>query len=81
MTNRSLRLDTSGHPHIAYGGDHLYYAWHDGAAWHLETVDPSPGVGRYASLGLDGAGFPHISYHDGVHGSLKYARWTGSTWA
>ena len=30
--------------------DHLYYAWHDGAQWHYETVDDSPGVGRYASL-------------------------------
>ena len=24
MTDRSLRLDAAGHPHIAYGGDHLY---------------------------------------------------------
>jgi len=26
MTDRSLRLDDGGHPHIAYGGKHLYYA-------------------------------------------------------
>ena len=30
MTDHSLRLDAEGHPHVAYGGDHLYYAWSDG---------------------------------------------------
>jgi len=53
MTDRSLQLDTAGHPHIAYGGDHLYYAWHNGASWHYETVDDSPGVGWCTSLPLD----------------------------
>ena len=46
MTDRSLRLDAAGHPHIAHGSDHLYYAWHDGADWHYETVDDSSGVGQ-----------------------------------
>ena len=36
---RSLRLDATGHPHIAYGGDHLYYASYDGAAWQVEVAD------------------------------------------
>lgn len=31
----------SGFPHIVYGGDFLYRAWHDGTTWHLETVDGS----------------------------------------
>jgi len=53
MTDRSLRLDTAGHPHIAYGEDHLYYAWHNGASWHYETVDDSSGVGWCTSLPLD----------------------------
>jgi hypothetical protein len=26
MTERSLQLDSEGHPHIAAGGNHLYYA-------------------------------------------------------
>ena len=39
MTDRSLRLDSDGNPHIAYGGDHLYYAWYDGAEWQYETAD------------------------------------------
>ena len=67
----SLQLDAEGHPHIAYGGDHLYYAWHDGGSWHYETVDESPGVGSYASLALDGGGYPHISYNDDTNEDLK----------
>ena len=61
-TDRSLRLDTNNRPHIAYGTDYLYYAWYDGMAWHVETVDNSPGSGSSASLALDAAGNPHISY-------------------
>ncbi len=80
MTDRSLRLDAAGHPHIAYGADHLYYAWHDGTTWHLETADASWGVGRYASLALDGSGHPHISYFDGTDYDLKYAFYDGSAW-
>ena len=80
MTDRSLRLDAAGHPHIAYGADHLYYAWHDGTAWHIQMVDSAPLVGRYASLALDGAGHPHISYYDEANNNLKYAFFDGSIW-
>jgi len=80
MTDRSLRVDTAGHPHIAYGGDHLYYAWHDGSTWYLETVDDAPGVGSYASLALDGSGYPHISYYDDANHDLKYAYRDASGW-
>ena len=31
MRDRSLRFDSKGYPHIAYGGDHLYYARYDGS--------------------------------------------------
>ncbi len=80
MSDRSLRLDGDGHPHIAYGGDHLYYAWHDGTGWHYETVDKAPGVGEHASLALDGSGRPHISYLDRDNWDLKYAWHDGTTW-
>jgi uncharacterized repeat protein (TIGR01451 family) len=73
MTDRSLRLDAAGRPHVAYGQDHLYYAWHDGVAWRYETADASPGVGIYASLALDGGGSPHISYWDETTGDLHHA--------
>jgi hypothetical protein len=74
MTDRSLRLDAAGRPHIAYGADKLYYSWHGGDQWHCEVADPSPGVGRFASLVLDTAGHPHISYYDDRNGDLRYAR-------
>jgi hypothetical protein len=80
MTDRSLRLDKDGYPHIAYGGDHLYYAWFDGVIWHYQIVDDSPNVGEYASLALDDAGSPHISYYDSSNYDLKYAHWTDEGW-
>ena len=80
MTDRSLRLDAAGHPHIAYGENHLYYAWHDGTAWHIQMVDSATYVGRYASLALDSAGHPHISYYDETNKDLKYASYDGSSW-
>lgn len=80
VTDRSLRLDANGRPHIAYGGDYLYYAWYDGAGWRLETVDTSEGVGSYASLALDVNGNPHISYYDTTNHDLKYARRTQNGW-
>jgi hypothetical protein len=80
MTDRSLRLDAEGRPHIAYYGDHLYYAWHDGLEWQYEMVDSAPQVGAFAALALDAAGNPHISYYDWTNRDLKYARWTGGAW-
>ncbi len=62
MTDHSLRLDSSGHPHIAYGGDNLYYAWFDGVAWQSEIVDSSLLAGYTASLVLSSNDIPHIAY-------------------
>jgi hypothetical protein len=73
MEDRSLALDADGHPHIAYGDDNLFYAWHDGVVWHYETVDISSDVGEHAALGLDAQGRAHISYYDRYSGSLRYA--------
>ncbi|MGC9025187.1 MAG: PKD domain-containing protein, partial [Chloroflexia bacterium] len=80
MGDRSLVLDTSNHPHIAYGGKNLYYAWHDGVIWHIEVVDPGYQVGQFTSLALDSAGRPHIAYRDEVNGTLKYAYFDGASW-
>jgi hypothetical protein len=73
VTEHTLRLDASGRPHLAYGGDHLYYAYHDGVRWRYETADPASRVGAFAALDLDAAGRPHISYHDEATQALKYA--------
>lgn len=73
MGNRHLVLDSAGHPRAVYGGDHLYYAWHDGTSWQTETVDDAPGVGRYPALALDDLDPPHVSYLDELNADLKYA--------
>ncbi len=80
LTDRSVQLDRDGRPHVAFGGDHLYYAWHDGTGWNYATVDPERGVGAYASLALDGSGKPHIAYHDESNGELKHAWYDGTVW-
>ena len=67
MTDRSLALDGTGRPHVAYGGHQLNYAYYDGTSWHTEVADDSSYVGRYASLALDTSSRPHISYYDAVY--------------
>jgi hypothetical protein len=76
MGQRSLALDAAGRPHISYydsTNDDLKYAYFDGTAWQIETVDSAGWVGYYTSLELDSFGRPHISYYDGTNGDLKYA--------
>ena len=43
-------------------------------------MDPGPGVGVFASLGIDSTGKPAIAYYDRFNQDLKFARWTGSAW-
>ncbi len=84
---RALRLDPNGHLYLAYGGDHLYYAYHDGADWHIETIDHTMYVGAMATLALDEAGHPHVTYlgnypstYQLVAGDLKYAYEDATGW-
>jgi hypothetical protein len=64
-----------GNPAMAFGGDHLYYAYWDLDTSSLEvtSVDDSPGVGAYASLASDSHGQIFISYYDTINTSLKFA--------
>ncbi len=80
MADHSLRLDSQGQPHVAYGGDHLYFASYDGSRWRREVVDTSSGVGLHASLALDSNGAPIIGYYDAVRGDLKLAWNDGGGW-
>lgn len=80
LSSRAIAIDADNHPHIAYGGDHLYYAYHDGSSWHYETVDPSYYVGWNASIALDASGHVHISYEDHYNFDLKYATNASGSW-
>jgi hypothetical protein len=64
FSDRALRVDASGNPHIAYGSPILYYAWHDGDEWHYEVVDDSGEVGWYQALALGPDDKPYIVYTD-----------------
>jgi hypothetical protein len=80
MGDRSLRMDSNKHLHLAYGGDHLYYLYYNGSVWQYELVDSIAGTGKYASLALDGNNRPHIAYYDAARGALKYARKIAANW-
>ena len=80
LTDRGQRLDVNDRPHIAYGGDNLYYASFEDGAWQVEIADPSPRVGQHAALDLDADGYPHISYYDAANDALKYAHEDAMGW-
>lgn len=80
QNNSDILLDDQGYPHVAYGADHLYYAWYDGAKWQNEIVDNAWGVGRHASLSFDNSGNPQISYYDASNYDIKIAHKMGKNW-
>jgi hypothetical protein len=62
----------SGNPHISYrNSTGLKFAWHDGTAWQIETVDSQGDIKGATSLALNEGGQPNISYRG--DGCLKYA--------
>ncbi len=77
---RAIAIDGFDHPHIAYGGNHLYYAHFSGIEWQYETVDNSQQVGGYASIAIDSNNKVHISYHDNTNYDLKYATDVSGSW-
>lgn len=76
--DRYLRVDGQGRVHLAYGGDHLYYALQDETGWHIEVVDATPS--EDASLVLDPGGGAVIAYYDRWNADLKLARAGDSGW-
>lgn len=81
----ALVLDVSGAVHIAYqdaSNLDLKYAYRSGAGWQSQLVDGAGDVGQYASLALDGAARPHVSYMEYVYGGskLNYAWHDGLGW-
>src|SRR3989338_2492216 len=81
LDQRAIAVDGYDRPHVAYGGDHLYYAYFDGSQWQYETVDSSPGVGAYASIAIDSNNNVHISYQDSYpNDDLKYVTNASGAW-
>jgi len=77
----SMILDGNNHPHICYlvGPDYdMKYARHDGAQWHIDTVDLKGNWDPSITLNLTGK--PHISYIDGDNDALKHAFYDGGQW-
>ena len=79
LSSRGIAVDANNHPHIAYGSDHLSYAYRDDATWHYETVDVSY-IGGSPSIALDTSGHAHISYQDYASRNLKYATNVSGAW-
>jgi hypothetical protein len=81
LNSRAIALDNKGHPHIAYGYEHLYHAYFDGTGWVYETVDLDHLVGNNASIAIDSNNYIHISYSSGGYsGRLKYATNSSGSW-
>ena len=87
----SIAVDSNGYPHISYEyhfyvsgyiWSNLRYAYWNGSAWNIQTVDPGQWLGFWSSIALDRNGHPHISYKDSQFpGGLKYAKWNGTAWS
>ena len=85
----SLALDSAAQPHVAYcryepltlfNCAELRYAHLDGSDWTVDVVDEMGAPGAFASLALDGAGRPHITYRSATADELRYAYLDGATW-
>jgi hypothetical protein len=76
FSRSSLKIDSQGQAHLAYGDKNLVYAECSGGVWQYQFLDWSSSTGL--SLALDSSDRPVISYCQG--GDLKLARWDGSSW-
>ena len=84
----ALALDSLNYPHIAYSDFSTYalkYAKWTGTGWQIQRIDTiGSASGGYESIAMDSQDRPSISYSywiDGVNSDLKWARWTGASWA
>ena len=82
----ALALDSNGYPHIAYTAGtgslflNLKYAFWDGTAWQVQTIDDSEDIEPQVALALDSGDHPHILYQDNDTNELLYTSWDGAAW-
>jgi hypothetical protein len=74
----SLQIDSHNKPHLAYGGDHLYYAHQTPDGWQRSVVDAGNSVGEINALGLDSVDQPMIAY---AGAQLRFAYLSGNVWS
>lgn len=75
---RAVALDSVGRPLVVYGEDGLFLARRD-SEWSVETIDTSPGVGRFASLAVRDDKL-HVAYYDATASILRYATDASGGW-
>lgn len=80
----SIALDSADNPHISYydvTNKDLKYAYWNGAAWVIETLQSTGDVGMYTSLKIyTPTNTRHLCYYDFTHGALQYAQNSGAGW-
>jgi hypothetical protein len=76
----SLKLDSSGNPHIAYNCEAqgiIKYAYYTGSNWAIQPILFSS-QGDYPDIALDSKSSPHIAFS---HGStIEYDHLNGENW-
>jgi hypothetical protein len=85
----SIQLDSHDQPRISYYREeypdqrnalYLKYAYFDGKAWYIQTVDRRFGTGKWNSLALDRTDRPYIAYSIVGSGDLGFAYLEESKW-
>ena len=78
----SLKLDSSGLPHMCYYDyteGSLKYTMYNGGTWVFDTVEIEGSTGCFNCLGLNDD-IPCISYYDWGNKALKYAVFVDDNW-
>ncbi len=78
--DRSLRIDSNGTPHVAYGSTKLYHGWYDGSQWQQELIDVSMHYFEHVTFALDTQDRPSASYYDLADHSMKFAYRQNNGW-
>lgn len=84
----SIAVDGDNKAYVSYYASvskDLKCATNKGGSWAYCVVDDSANdTGTYSSIAIQSISRtyrPHISYYDATNGDLKYAEFTGTTWA
>jgi hypothetical protein len=88
----SITLGPKDYPRIGYYeywglGDnyklHLRNVAWTGERWEVNTIDTTPGSGKFNSIATATSGLPQIAYANvkAENAGLRYAAWNGKSWA